>query len=258
MHTKDIRTSAVGTDLSCDVCGRTLLRGERAHPYLERGDRRTVCELCTTRAEHEGWLPEGAVPDYDEAASQRDRRGSLFARLRRRREADAAVAEEPLPDPEPRAPVFDPRWRAHESPAPAAEPPQPVPAARPPAPAPPPERPRRPAREIRNVRAIPTSAENRIAFAIDAFNASEHPRTVAGVARSLGLPQVSVRPLHDHPSVVRVVVGWELCWYRYEFDLADEDAGVRLAAQGRELDELPRVEREPNATSDDRGLLSAA
>jgi hypothetical protein len=113
-------------------------------------------------------------------------------------------------------------------------------------------------RESRNVRAIPTSAENRIAFAIDAFNASEHPPSVAGIARALGLPQVSVRPLPDHPSVVSLVLGWELCWYRYEFDLADEDAGVRLADQGEELHELPRHERTPNATCDERGLLTAA
>jgi hypothetical protein len=257
MRTKDIRTSAVGMDLSCDVCGRTLLRGERAHPYLERGDQRTVCELCTARAEQEGWLREGEMPAYDDSAGQRDRRGSLFGRLRRRRDAVASVATEPPPDLQPVAPVYEPRVRAPEPSAPVAEPlPRPVPEPR--APAPSAERPRRRVRETRGVRAIPTNAENRIAFAIDAFNTSEHPRTVAGVARSLGLPQVSVRPLPDHPSVVRVVVGWELCWYRYEFDLADEDAGVRLAAQGQELEELPRIEREPNAVSDHRGLLSAA
>jgi hypothetical protein len=108
------------------------------------------------------------------------------------------------------------------------------------------------------VRAIPTSAEHRIAFAIEAFNASEHPRTVAGVARSLGLPSVSVRPVHGHPSVVDLVIAWELCWYRYEFDLADEDGGVRLAAQGQELDELAPHEREANALCDEQGRLSPA
>jgi hypothetical protein len=228
VSTKTIRTSPTGADLSCDVCGRTLLRGERAHPYLDRGAQRTVCELCTARAEHEGWLREGAMPAYDDSDRQRERRKPLLGRLRRRREA----AVEPTPEPEPRAP----------------EPP--------PAPVAAPERPRRRPREVRHVRAIPTSAEHRIAFAIDAFNASEHPRTVAGVARSLGLPLVSVRPIPEHPSVVALTIAWELCWYRYEFDLADEDAGVRLAAQGQELDELSREEREANAVCDDRGLLA--
>jgi hypothetical protein len=106
------------------------------------------------------------------------------------------------------------------------------------------------------VRAVPTSAEHRIAFAIEAFNGSEHPRTAAGVARSLGLPSVSVRPVAGHPSVVHLVIAWELCWYRYEFDLADEDGGVRLAAQGQELDELTSAEREPNARCDEHGRLS--
>jgi hypothetical protein len=154
----------------------------------------------------------------------------LFGRLRRQREPDADTPAEPV--------------------ALELEPPKPV--------APPPERPRRRSRETRHVRAIPTSAEHRIAFAVDAFNRSEHPRTVAGVARSLGLPLVSVRPVSEHPSVVSLVIAWELCWYRYEFDLADEDSGVRLAVQGQELDELSRADREANAVCDDRGLLSVA
>lgn len=228
---KAIRTPPTGLDLSCDVCGRTLLRGERAHPYLDRGAQRTVCELCTARADHEGWLREGAVPAYDGPDSHRDRRPSLLGRLRRRREASERVESAAVGSPE-------------------AATPAPVPAA--------PERTRFQAREARHVRAIPSSAEHRIAFAIEAFNRSEQPRTVAGVARSLGLPLVSVRPIPGHPSVVALVVAWELCWYRYEFDLADEDAGVRLAAQGQELDELPRVEREPNAVCDERGHLAPA
>jgi hypothetical protein len=211
------------------VCGRTLLRGERAHPYLDRGAQRTVCELCTIRAEGEGWLREGAMPAYNESESRRDRRRPLFGRLRRQREPIPELEQDVLAAPEP-----------------------------PPRPVAPPERPRRRAREVRHVRAIPTSAEHRIAFAVEAFNASEHPRTVSGVARSLGLPIVSVRPVPEHPSVVAVVIAWELCWYRYEFDLADEDAGVRLAAQGQELDELAAAEREPNAVCDERVMLVAA
>jgi hypothetical protein len=33
--------------VSCDVCGRTLLRGEHADVFLHGGQRRMVCELCT-------------------------------------------------------------------------------------------------------------------------------------------------------------------------------------------------------------------
>ncbi len=175
-------------------------------------------------------MREGAVPAFEGSDSQRDRRRSLFGRLRRRRD-HAAPAE----------PEFDPLADV-----------EPVTAA----PVAPSERPRARRRETRHVRAIPTSAEHRIAFAIEAFNASEHPRTVAGVGRSLGLPSVSVRPVPGQPSVVHLVISWELCWYRYEFDLADEDGGVRLEAQGQELDELTPLEQEANAVCDERGCLS--
>jgi hypothetical protein len=57
------------------------------------------------------------------------------------------------------------------------------------------------------------------------------------------------------PSIVNVVVAWELCWYRYEIDLADELPGVRVAAQGSELSELGPDEQEGNAGADENGLL---
>ncbi len=68
--------------------------------------------------------------------------------------------------------------------------------------------------------------------ALDVFNAGEHPRRVAGVARSLGAPSVSVRPLAESGGAIAIVVAWELCWYRYEVDLSDEAAGASVAAQG--------------------------
>ena len=111
-------------------------------------------------------------------------------------------------------------------------------------------------REPRHVRAVPTSIEHKISSAVSLFNASEHPRTVAGIARSLGLPEVSVLPAPALPSVVNVVVSWELCWYRYEVDLSDEVPSVRGSGQGYELDELEPAERKCNAVADDRGMLS--
>jgi hypothetical protein len=57
-------------------------------------------------------------------------------------------------------------------------------------------------------------------------------------------------------SVVRVVAAWELCWYRYEIDLADEMPNVRVAAQGAELDELEPTELESNAAADEDGVLA--
>jgi hypothetical protein len=113
-------------------------------------------------------------------------------------------------------------------------------------------------REPRHVRAVPTNAELKMERAVDVFNASEHPRTVAGVARSLGAPEVCVRTSEAEPSVVSIVVMWELSWYRYEVDLSDEAGGARRVAQGAELDELDEPDRQPNALADERGRLALA
>ena len=43
--------------------------------------------------------------------------------------------------------------------------------------------------------------------AVTAFNASEYPRRVAGVARSLGAPEVNVRSAEHAASVVRILIG---------------------------------------------------
>jgi hypothetical protein len=226
--TKDIRPSTAYT--VCDVCGRTLLRGERAEIYIDGGARRSVCELCKSRAVHEGWLREGTVPTYDSGEAASNRRGSLLSRLRRRPES--------------------PGQRREPSP-PAAEP-ESAPAARAPR-----KRAGEPGRERRHVRAVPSGAGQKIASAIEVFNSSEHRRTVAGVARSLGAPDVSIHPNEDHSSLVDIVVSWELCWYRYEVDLSDDQPAVRVAAQGYELDELTPREREPNASYDQHGALGA-
>jgi hypothetical protein len=227
--TRDIRTS--GVEKACDVCGRTLLRGERAEVYLDGGARRHVCELCKSRALNEGWVREGTVPSYEGTDAAADRRRSLFGRLRRRRESPA----EPRPVLEvEEAEVNGNSWV--QAPRRALE----------------------QLREPRHVRAIPTSTEQKIASAVELFNDSEHPRTVAGVARSLGPPDVAVLVDAVRPSQVYLVVSWELCWYRYEVDLADEIPSVRVAAQGSELHELGPQEREQNAVSGEHGTLSVA
>jgi hypothetical protein len=225
--TRDIRTSDAYT--TCDVCGRTLLRGEKAEVYLNGGARRSVCELCKNRAIHEGWIREGTVPAYPEGDSGADRRRSLLGRFRARRDAAPPPAATPTLSEE----LDNHAWSESRADARRSAP-----------------------REPRHVHAVPTSVEHKIASAVYAFNASEHPRTVAGVARSLGLPTVAVAPSDAHPGLVNVVVSWELCWYRYEVDLADERPTVRVADQGYELDELTPEEQRANAVADDNGALS--
>ncbi len=237
--TKDIRPSTAIT--VCDVCGRTLLRGEHAEVYIDGGVRRSVCDLCKPRALQEGWLREGTAPTYDENKASSNRRGSLLSRLRRRRDP---VAEPPIPEDA----GFEPPPEPRSTPAPVPAEPR----------RPPRRRDREGAREPRHVRAVPVGAEQKIASAIAVFNDSEHRRTVAGVAKSLGAPDISIHPNMGHPSLVDIVASWELCWYRYEVDLSDEVPVVRVAAQGYELDELSPQERESNASYDEHGALRPA
>lgn len=110
-------------------------------------------------------------------------------------------------------------------------------------------------REPRHVHAVPTSEDHKMASAVEVFNGSEHRRTISGVARSLGAPGVAVVTDPGHSTLVRIIVSWELCWYRYEIDLADDAPPVRLDGQGYELDELTERERERNAVADDAGQL---
>jgi hypothetical protein len=253
VSTRAIRTST--TQAACDVCGRTLLRGERAEIYLGGGVRRSVCELCTSRALHGGWVREGEVPEYDESSARPDRRRSLFGRRRNRRETretappDEAPLAEPALEDQPPAPVPPPPSARPSRSAEPSSPSWPAPVSRAAS------RLAGGGREPRHVRAVPTSIEHKISSAASLFNDSEHPRTVAGIARSLGLPDVSVHPSDADGSVVHLVVSWELCWYRYEVDLRDEVPTVRGGDRGYELSELSELERQNNAAADERGRL---
>jgi len=233
-RTRDIRTNQ--QDISCDVCGRTLLRGEQAEPFLAGGVRRQVCELCTARAQHEGWIRESGADELSLRSSRHEGRSRFMDRLRARRERARAVADAQAAQELAEAGVhFD---------SPPARQPE----------AAPPEPPRSP----RHVRAVPTNAELKMERALELFNASDHVRTVGGVARSLGPPAVAVRPLADRPSVVTITVMWELSWYRFEVDLSDEGSGVRREAHGAELADLSADEQAVNAAADERGGLHLA
>jgi hypothetical protein len=283
MTTRSITTSQ--PDVACEVCERRLLRGEQHDVFLVAGRRRTVCELCAPRAVNEGWRRE----DDGEAltlAPPRPRRGrSFFERLPvrfRTRAGDASdedagelEADELLYPPEP-PPVRDPAPAPEPAAAgePAAEGEPPAPFERP-APEPGREEPHpydflgglemldsRPSESDEQSLAgfPPRSAAHSTVpgRGIDVFNASEFPRRIAGIARSLGPPAVNVCRVEDTVGEsVSIVVAWELCWYRYEVDLDAPAPAARLAAQGTELEELGRSERHANTQVDELGLLTA-
>jgi hypothetical protein len=117
--------------------------------------------------------------------------------------------------------------------------------------------PARKRREARQIRAVPTTAEVKVDRALELFNASDHPRTIAGIARTLGPPWAHVSPDAVAASEVTIVVAWELSWYRYRVDLGDADEPILLLEKGDELIELDDGMREWNALADDNGRLAA-
>ncbi len=213
--------------VTCDVCGRTILKGERTESYLAPGgERHGVCELCFVRAEHAGWIREAGRDELPSRGPRPQERRPLLGRLRRRSEQPAAP---PAGDSE------LPAGRRARRPSPRRR------ASRP--------------RDPRHVRAVPTTADVKVERALDLFNGSHHHRTVAGLTRSLGPPYATARPDPDAPSTVTVLVAWELSWYRYRVDLGDSADPVSLQGKGDELTDIDEPLREWNAGLDAEGRL---
>jgi hypothetical protein len=108
-------------------------------------------------------------------------------------------------------------------------------------------------------RAAPGAAESpssRLERAATRFNESEAARTVAALMRALGEPWVSIGAAAGSPSEARVTVAWELSWYQWGVDLADERHPVFQLDRGRELDQLDGSARQWNATAGPGGRLS--
>jgi hypothetical protein len=276
MATRTIVTSQ--PDVECDVCERRLLRGEQPDVFVSAGRRRLVCELCAPRAAHAGWLRETDSQSLTLPPARPRRGRNLFERLpapfrvpgslrgrpQTGAEAHAGIAPtgalaEPLapydalaermPVPVPAEPAVHTQFEQHAQPgAPAvdgiASVVQPEVASAP-----------------EGTWETPVVAEPTTPYAreaLDVFNASEFPRRVAGVIRSLGDPLVTVRSAEHLASVVRIVVAWELCWYRYEVDLSEPVTEAEVIAQGTELAELPREDRMANAFATGTGALALA
>lgn len=219
--------------VTCDVCGRTILKGERAESYLAPGgQRRQVCDLCSLRAQNEGWIRESAAGDMPTRMPRSEPRRGVLGRLRRR----------PAEPPAPPAPPPQRHTNGPEQPEQDEV-------------RPPPPRPR--PKDPRHVRAVPTTAQAKVDRALELFNGSSHQRTVAGLARTLGTPFVSAQPDTAQGSMVTVVVAWELSWYRYRVDLGDEADPVMMLDKGEEIEQIDEGLRDWNARLDAEGRVLA-
>jgi hypothetical protein len=235
---------------ACDVCHRTMLKGEWAEPYLTPSrERRLVCELCAPHAQREGWIRESAAPNAPAQPQRQPEGRGLLRRFARRREhireAAQAFADSVPVEPEPEPPR---RVDSHESNGQELPPEEPVftrlrnRAAGP--------------RKPRHVRAVPTNAQLKIDRALDLFNRSEHPRTIAGIGRSLGAPHASALTSGSSAAEVVLTLAWELSWYQFTVDLSDPREPVQVRAQGQELAELDDEARSWNLEVDGEGRLS--
>jgi hypothetical protein len=237
---KEVRP--VHESVACDVCGRTILKGEGTETYLSPdGREHEVCDLCFERADRAGWIRASAAGELPARAPRPEPRRSLLERLKGGRNDQPASEPEAADQREP------PRENGAEPPEGDAPPPS--------APSAPPRERRARPRDPRHVRAVPTTREGKIERALDLFNGSEHQRTVAGLARTLGPAWVAVVPELEQPSSVTVVVAWELSWYRFRIDLADAQDPVALLANGEEIEQIDEELRDWNATIDADGRI---
>jgi len=90
--------------------------------------------------------------------------------------------------------------------------------------------------------------------AADLFNASQYRRTVGGIGKSLGTPQVSVVVLSGVNSEVVITVAWEISWYQYRVS-PESDNPVRLESRGHDPSELEGSFTSWNAHMEDDGRL---
>ena len=73
--------------------------------------------------------------------------------------------------------------------------------------------------------------------AAELFNAGDYRRTVAGIAKSLGMPRASIVPLSGVSGELVITVAWEISWYQYRVT-PDSAQPIRLAERGHELSDL--------------------
>ncbi len=90
------------------------------------------------------------------------------------------------------------------------------------------------------------AAADTFELAVTRFNASEAARTVAGLARTLGEPRISIGAAAGSADAARITVAWDLTWYQWKVAARGGEPVAELA-RGSELDQLDPAARQWNA-----------
>ena len=90
--------------------------------------------------------------------------------------------------------------------------------------------------------------------AADLFNQSTFRRTVAGVARSLGQPKVSIVPLAGVNAETVLTFAWDITWYQYRVT-PEAAQPVRIADRGHDVAEVEDTYSHWNASFDESDRL---
>jgi hypothetical protein len=253
----------------CDVCERTILKGEETHEYVtSQGQRLAVCVLCRPRAEASGWIPADQVGTAIQAPPSRTgpadalrkRLGRAAARARasarpRGPEARKANGAEP-------SKVQDEPGTAHPAPASGgrSEAKEASTGSRPGSKRQPRRQPRRAVKREPAGEAAPKKPRPRrgpealMRRGVQRFNGSDETRKVAGLIRSLGEPRAGVSADAGR-QLALVTVAWELSWYQWEVSSDGNGDPVREVAKGDEVSELAEEEPKWNAAVAEDGKL---
>lgn len=216
-------TTSAREVVSCRVCGRTLLIGERSTGFFTASGEGPydVCELCVHRAPRYGLRPR---PSSAEEVARHRRAGAMARLVGSLR----AVVEGRRTEPRDRrrAKEIALQGTAAVAAAAAAAPAKPGPLAG--------MRARRAAAaaplDPAALGAVPVGAAA-IPIAVATFNQSPHARTLAGLFRTLGAPRASIQPRSSTDREVIITVAWEIVWYQFRVmpDGIEQQSGQYLS-----------------------------
>ena len=96
--------------------------------------------------------------------------------------------------------------------------------------------------------------EQSLVAAAETFNDSPYSRTIAGIAKSLGEPRVSLIPLAGANPEIVITIAWEISWYQYRV-VFESSQPVRLIERGHDPREITERFRTWNAHFDGNGRL---